>query len=137
MTLLRTATIITNEDTDLGTIEKVDFDLSLKEVNEREKKEMVDFFLSTKIFYLFNRKIFEIKMFHLFVLKKINRNEKLYIQGDETKHIFIIKKGEFELTARNSLVEFNGYYEYFGDIKKVSLLDNYQELQKMESNDKI
>ena len=130
---MRTATIITNEHSDFGTLDKVSFDLSLKEINEKEKKDIVDFFLSTKIFYLFNRKIFENKIYHLFVLKKISKNEKLYLQGHEIKNIYIIKKGDFEITKTNSLIEFKDYYDYFGDLKKVSVFDKYNENEKMES----
>ena len=128
----RTATIITNEDTDFGTLDKVSFDLSLKEVNEKQKKQGLEFFLSTRIFFRFNREIFENKISHLFVIKKINRNEKLYIQGEDINQIFFVKKGDFELTARNSLMEFNNYYKYFGGLKFKSLLEIYEEKQKME-----
>jgi hypothetical protein len=88
----------------------------------------------TGLFYLFNRKIFEIKIFHLFVLQKINRNEKIYSQGDEIKKIYFIKNGDFELTARNNLLDFNNYYKPFGDISKVSFLEKFKENEKMESN---
>ena len=129
----RTATVLTNLDTDFATMDKLSFDITLKEIKMKEMKEMVDFFLSTNIFFHFSRKIFEHKMIPLFVIKNVYKNEKLYLQGDQIKRIFFIKKGEFELYARSSLVEFQDYYDYFGNTKKVSLLESHLEQEMIQS----
>ena len=54
----RTATVLTNLDTDFATMDKLSFDITLKEIKMKDMKEMVDFFLSTNIFFHFSRKIF-------------------------------------------------------------------------------
>ena len=86
-------------------MDKSSYDICIKEINEKDKIKSIDFFISCKIFYGFNKKLFEIKLFDYFVLNRIDRFKKLFSEGDTPENIFIIKKGEFEITTNKNILE--------------------------------
>jgi hypothetical protein len=107
----------------------------LKQSNDKIIRKSVDFFLSSKLFYGFNRMLFEIKLYHLFVHKKIERYERVIIEGEEPKYLYLIKKGEFEVTGRMNLLEFSDYVYYFGKVKMNNKFEDHIEKEKIESKD--
>jgi hypothetical protein len=115
-------------------LDKTSFDISLKQVKEKQKKQGIDFFLSTQIFHHFNRKLFENRMFHFFIFRNIVRNERIIQQGDAIQYVYFIKKGDYEVTTRYSLSEINEFYEHFGEKKKNTILEEFKEQEKMNRN---
>lgn len=126
---------MTESDCLLGILDQDSYKQCLKQLNDKIIKKAVDFFLSSKLFYGFNRMLFEIKMYHLFVHKNIDRFDRIINEGEEPRYIYIIKKGEFEVTGRLNLLEFGQYVYYFGKVKMNNKFEDLMEKEKIESKD--
>lgn len=69
------------------------------------RKKITDQFLSSNLFYGFNRKIFLTKLIDLFANRKVFRNEIILKEGDNASSLFLIIKGEFDIFTRRSLID--------------------------------
>ena len=102
---VRTATIIVEEDSHLGSLEKKYFEVFLKDANEKKRRQNVNFLISTNVFYGYDRLIFQKKYFNLFVEEKAQRRAKLFKEGDNLNYIYFVKTGEIELHIKTSLTK--------------------------------
>ena len=104
---------MTQEDCIFGIIEKASYEESLKEVIDKQKKETIEFLVSTKIFGNFDTQLL-IKIFSNFVLEKIEKNSNLIEEGNKPFFIYFIKTGDFEINIKNSIIEINKKIHYLG-----------------------
>lgn len=118
----RMASIISLENTHLGVLNKESYEDCIKDVNEKVKKLSSNFLLSLPIYKNLNPSLFLKNFFHLFVLRKVNWHEKLFVEGKEPESVFIIKEGEFELNTKISNKEINHLVKDFcnGDESHIS-----------------
>lgn len=101
----RTATIITLEDSDFGSLTKNIYSDCIKESNEKNRKNNINFILSFQIFHGFLRMIFEKKYFNLFVLQKQIRGEMLLSENTFPEYVYFVKMGEYEVSMKKNLFE--------------------------------
>jgi len=110
----RMATVIVDEDTDFGLLDKVSFDLCIKELHENIKKANVSFMMSSQLFNFFTKSYFEKHFYNSFKLHDIERTQKIVSEGDVANQLYIIKEGEFNVTFNRSIVELNELIIHFG-----------------------
>ena len=101
----RTATIITTKETIFGIIDKNSYNVSIMDVQERKRKFNIEFLLSHKIFNEIKPDLFGRYYFNYFKNLKAKKGEFLFKQGEKSKEIFFIHKGEIEIFCTNT---FNG-----------------------------
>lgn len=102
------------------------------EVNEKIRKRVIDQFLSNKLFYGFNKNIFSSKLLHLFVKRKVYRNDLIIKEGEKPRDIYLIMKGEFEIYTKKSLSDLDKIISKHR-ANKFTIYQDPKELEKIES----
>ena len=103
----RTATLITTQDSIFGYLSHEVYKRTLLNIEQKIRKNNINFLISIQLFSEINWAIFESKFFNLFKLETFKQGEKMISQGDKMKKIYLIKEGNFELTSRLSLNSIN------------------------------
>lgn len=98
----RSATIITTQPTHFGTMNKKNYTDCIKDVNEKVKKNNINFVLSLQVFKNGNSHLFMKNYYNFLVLRKINWREKICVEGADPENVYFIKEGEFEISMRKS-----------------------------------
>jgi CRP-like cAMP-binding protein len=98
----RSATIITTQQTHFGTMNKKNYTDCIKDVNEKVKKNNINFVLSLQVFKNGNSHLFMKNYYNFLVLKKVNWREKLCVEGADPENVYFVKEGEFEISMRKS-----------------------------------
>ena len=103
----RTATLISNEDSCFGILDKHDYNECIKEINEKVRKAKVSILFDNRVFGSIYRKPILSKLYsNNFVQQTICDKKKLVRKGEECNRLFIVKRGEFEVNVRATLKEF-------------------------------
>ena len=113
----RTATILTNEKCFLGTINIKNYDC-IKGINEIVKKNTILFFAKVPLFRDFDMSLFYSRYFNFFVFMKFEPGDYLLKEKEEVTHLFILKKGEYEISFRKNLEELNENIKKLGGVNK-------------------
>jgi CRP-like cAMP-binding protein len=115
---MRMATLITSEDTHLGVMNKKIYQECMRDIVDQDKKSNINFLISTKLFDNINKIFFQKHLYNGFALNdKITRHTKIMIEGDRPEFIYIIKEGEFEVSARKSTIQLNDMITALGENK--------------------
>jgi CRP-like cAMP-binding protein len=107
LTSKRTASIIADEDSQFGIIDKNTYDKCLKIVNEKSRRMFLQLIFSYQIFKDFAKGTFEKKYYNLFKYQKFKRGDKLLVEAHTSDMIFFLKTGEFEIFTKRNLLEIN------------------------------
>ena len=97
------------------------------------KQAAVQFFINNALFKGIERNSFQKNYFNLFVLLKFCRGDYIFREGDKSQHIYFLKKGEYQVTFTNSIIDINNIIRYF----EFSIPNETIENQKLEENDKF
>jgi CRP-like cAMP-binding protein len=108
------ATLITQEDCHLGYMNKQTFRNCVRESSEIKNNDLLNFLLSTEIFRKLTEKYFKSHYLNFFEEIKINKHNKILVEGQDSSEIYFIKDGELEISLRMSLCEINNYIMYLG-----------------------
>lgn len=129
----RTATAITLTDCDLGLITKSDYEILIKEINDRFHKALSLLIYSYPLFDTISKKIFDHKYSHMFKYLKFTRGEVLFSEGEPIDCCCFLNKGEFEVSIKANLIELN---EIISKLKKLKHPRNgNEELRENEEFD--
>ena len=101
----RTATIICLDDCIFGCLSREAFNGCLKDIEVKQRRNEVNFVLSFNIFKGMNWTIFENKFFNYFKLETVSQGKIIIKQNSHFDFIYLVKKGEFELTSSLTLKE--------------------------------
>ena len=101
----RTATIICLDDCIFGCLSREAFNGCLKDIEVKQRRNEVNFVLSFNIFKGMNWTIFENKFFNYFKLETVSQGKIIINQNSHFDFIYLVKKGEFELTSSLTLKE--------------------------------
>jgi CRP-like cAMP-binding protein len=101
----RTATIVTKEDTHFGLLNKETYTQCIKEVNEKYKKQNLNFIFNNQLFSNANKHTFLMRYYNYFVNIKFNRGKKLLLENEQIDTLYFIKDGEYDVTMNKSLHE--------------------------------
>jgi CRP-like cAMP-binding protein len=133
----RTATIITEDDTHFGLIDKPSYDRCLKEINDRTKRYYLGILLSYEIFNEFSKMVFEKNYYNFFKFNKLKRGEKLITEGLHCENIFFLKQGEFLISSKKSLVDISDLILFYREGKPIRCnSNNNQSPDQQSSNEK-
>jgi hypothetical protein len=93
------ATIKCIQDTHFATLVRFDYEGSLMKIERKRLNKMIEFMKQIPCFRTWTRNT--VSKFSYF-LKKVTfkRNQYVYKEGDKIDRIYIIKKGEFEISRR-------------------------------------
>ena len=129
----RAATILCLENTHLGILQKCDYETIYFEIQNQKLKNMIRFFKDSLDPHLTNDTI--TKFAYLFEKKRIFFGEKIYREGDSSDYVYLIKKGEIELT-RSKLKEVDvnassSHYKSKSELRlsKLQFRQNHSNLQ--------
>ena len=124
----RTGTIMTLSDSVLGYLSRVDYDLSLSDIELKKRKNDVNFIMSFSIFSQMNWFVFENKYFNYFKKETFVQGEKILVQNQKNSKLYFIMEGQFEITTSISLKRLYSFL-------KLKMGDNF-DITKKTTNDK-
>ena len=130
----RTATIITTKDTIFGIIDKNSYNLSLMEVQERKRKYNIESLLCQKIFNEINPNLFGKHYFNYFKNLKAKKGDFLFKQGEKSKEIFFIHKGEIEIFCSST---YNGINNIINKLSNNGNNEDKEILKLIKVNENI
>lgn len=93
------ATVRCIQGTHFATLGKFDYDTSLAKIERKHMNKMIDFMTEMPCFRKWTKNSI-IKFSYYLKKKQISRNQYLYRAGDKAEYIYIIKKGEIEITRK-------------------------------------
>lgn len=93
----RSATIFTTEDTHFAVLSKKDFIRILGTFTNKHFDELTKFLKNLPLFAGWSFSTL-VRLNYLFVLVKFKRNQKVFKEGETAEFVYIVKKGELELT---------------------------------------
>ena len=97
----RTATIIVKEDSFFGVLSAKNYQSTIKQIQERIKRENVEFIFSMKIFNQIGMNKFINKYWNYFIDEKMNKGEFIFKYDEKRKKIYFIQSGEIKLISPN------------------------------------
>ena len=95
----RTASIFVKENSIFGTLSSQSYKISLKSIQENNKKKDIEFVFNTKIFNQISIFVFSQNYWNYFIHRKIFLGDYLFTQNQERNEIYFIQEGEFKITA--------------------------------------
>lgn len=93
----RSATIFTLEDTHFAVLSKKDFLRILGSFTNKQFDELTKFLKGLPLFASWSLSTL-FRLNYLFVLLKFKRGQKVFSEGEAAEFVYIVKKGEFEMT---------------------------------------
>lgn len=136
----RTATIICHENTKLYYLSKKVYETSLREANEKIRKDNINGIISNELFSGININVFEHKYFNYFKLNKYYQGQYIFKQGEPRNEISFIKNGEIEISSKLQFKTLSKLIELFGgEINDSNLFRTNMEKKEMlhEINDNV
>ena len=123
------STIISKENCDFGILDRASYIKCLKEVSERQRKKKLNYLLDLNVFRGCNKNLFMNSFSNFFNKIIIQNNDILFNEGDDASNmkVYLIKKGEIELSCNKSIYEINDIF--------IGL--NYKDLVDPEDEDEI
>ena len=121
-TSLRTATIITITECHFGFLTEEIYAQSIKEYNEKNRKNMICYLCNIPLLSSFSYKTIEKRYFNNFVFKGAKRNEIILAAKQKNENIIFFKEGIFEISFRGTITDIfniiNYYYQKLESITK-------------------
>ena len=121
-TSLRTATIITITECHFGFLTEEIYSQSIKEYNEKNRKNMICYLCNIPLLNNFSYKTIEKRYFNNFVFKGAKRNEIILAAKQKNQNIIFFKEGIFEISFRGTIADIfniiNYYYQKLENITK-------------------
>ena len=128
----RKATILINERSYFGVLDKKTYDDISKDADEKYKKNSLNFLASCYIFnYVDLGKLSQ--YINSFSYEKINTVKKIFMEGESAGEIYFIKKGTFELSKNISLYDLNKILCIYGEFEEGYLNMDMLEIEKRYS----
>ena len=97
----RTATIIVKEDSIFGVLSAQEYKFTMKKIQQKIKRENIEFIYSMKIFTSIGMKLFTNNYWNYFINGKIKKGQFLFKFDDLRDKIFFIQDGEIKLITPN------------------------------------
>lgn len=140
---LRTATMISNNKCEMGVLNKKSYDICIKNVTEKQRRQTINLLLSFPIFKGLNYYTINKKYFNNFILCFFNKGNKIIQQFDFVNNVFLIKEGNFDISIKisyNEIIEIIKYYiekindkEQIKDIMKYISLQHFKDISDLRS----
>ena len=140
---LRTATMISNNKCEMGVLNKKSYDICIKNVSEKQRRQTINLLLSFPIFKGLNYHTINKKYFNNFILCFFNKGNKIIQQFDFVNNVFLIKEGNFDISIKisyNEIIELIKYYiekindkEQIKDIMKYISLQHFKDISDLRS----
>ena len=117
----RTATIITVTESYFGFLTDEIYSQSIKEFNEKNRKNMICYLCNIPLLNNFSYKTIEKKYFNNFVFKGAKKNEIILRAKEKNPNIIFFKEGIFEISFKGSITDiFNIINYYYQKLEKIT-----------------
>ena len=114
----RTASIFVNENSIFGILTVDCYKISLKNIQEYNKKNDVEFIFSSQLFNQITIFYFTQNYWNFFIKRKIQKDDHIFNQEKEREEIYFLEEGEFLLYInRLTFKKTNLYLSQIGNIK--------------------
>ena len=121
----RNASIRTEEECFLLSLNNDDYISLLYEDNKKLKSMDLNFLTDNFFFNKISPIHFEKKYFSMFKFFEKNKGDIIYQQDNELSSIFFLKKGEYKLEIKSSVIDLHNLIKYFIDILEEKNYLNY------------
>ena len=109
----RTATIITLSECHFGFLKGTIYEQSIKEYNEKNRKNRIFYLCNVPIMSSFSYKIIERRYYNNFVFKAAKRKELILSQNEKNKNIILLKEGVFEISFKGTIIDICDLINYY------------------------
>ena len=109
----RTATIITLTESHFGYLTSEIYDHTIKEYNEKNRKNRICYLCNVPIMNTFSYKIIEKRYYNHFVFKGAKRRDIILKQNDKNDNIILFKEGVFEISFKGSISDICNIINYY------------------------
>ena len=109
----RTATIITITECHFGYLNDEIYAQSIKEYNEKNRKNRICYLCNVPIMSTFSYKLIEKRYYNNFVFKGAKRNESILNQNEKNKNIILLKEGTFEVSFKGTIADISDIINYY------------------------
>ena len=109
----RTATIISITECHLGYLNAEIYAQSIKEYNEKNRRNRICYLCNVPIMSTFSYKMIEKKYYNNFVFKGAKRNEIIMQEDTYNKNIILLKEGTFEISFRGTISDICDIINYY------------------------
>jgi hypothetical protein len=100
----------------------------------REKIKIVNFILSNHIFKGVQKDTFMSKFYNFFVRMKVSRGEKIIVEGNESRFLYLIREGEFEISTCTNLIGLKEICRSLGDSTKEKIFEDFKKKKNTDLN---
>ena len=137
----RVGTVITCTDTQLGALNKMQYNDILKDVSEKNRRDQLSFLFCINIFRKGNKSLFMKNFSNFFTKKVVKYKETLYTENSPLSNnhmIYFIKEGQFETSCTKTIAEIDEILTHSSlkrkmDQSEIDKLEKYKEYyQKKE-----
>lgn len=135
--------MISNNKCEMGVLNKKSYDICIKNVTEKQRRQTINLLLSFPIFKGLNYYTINKKYFNNFILCFFNKGNKIIQQFDFVNNVFLIKEGNFDISIKisyNEIIELIKYYiekindkEQIKDIMKYISLQHFKDISDLRS----
>ena len=126
-----TATVKSNSDCHLCYIDSETYNYYILKEKQKLKSKEITFLINNFFFPSVKFSIFEKKFYPHIIIKKLKRNQVLFVQNDELDKIYFIKSGEIELTINSSIIDLNNMLKI---LMKNNFPENFKDLSDSENS---
>lgn len=103
----RILTAIATTPCKVASFESSEYDILLKNTNEKLKKKFLQVIYSSSLFRKVSSYLFEKKFYNFFNYRCISRGEFLFKEGEESENIFFLVSGELEIYTHKNIIQLN------------------------------
>ena len=103
----RTATLISIDHCYFGVLNKSEYIMYIKGVNDKNKKKFFNVIYSYNVFQLLSKYTFEKKYYNFFKFRKCERGEMLLKENEKCENVFFLLNGKFEISTCRNIIDVN------------------------------
>ena len=103
----RTATLVSIDQCYFGVLNKSEYIMYIKGVNDKNKKKFFNVIYSYNVFQLISKYTFEKKYFNFFKFRKCERGEMLLKENDKCENVFFLLNGKYEISTYRNIIDVN------------------------------
>ena len=133
----RTATAITLEDSELGILNKEQYNTTLEAIHHKSKELLFNLISSYNLLGYAPKKAFDNRFCHMFKCVRFKRGAKIMEENTKMNSVIVFNGGQFTITLNKNILELNELVMKLHRIRGIMMGMNENAIQKELSNNSI
>ena len=133
----RTATAITLEDSELGVLNKEQYNTTLESIHHKSKELLFNLISSYNLLGYAPKKAFDNRFCHMFKCVRFKRGTKIMEENKKINSVIVFNRGQFTITLNKNILELNELVVKLHRIRGIMMGMNENAIQKELQNNSI